>query len=322
MLEAVFSASACGSLKMAQHFGQGRYSGGCIGVILSHGDGSEPTEDEKAEALRQAEETARQEWEAGSPMGGDPGDVFGFELKLSVGDISEELPGPKRQAVLLRQYSFVVPDMEEETNELLLQAARALTELLDRSANGEELRLWYSDDPDELCGFFWLMDRLETLGDRCGPILAAKLPHRELQDGQGVVTHSGWSGIGPGAWSRYVPLARPVSPLLRHFYAQQWRALRQENAPLRACLNGALVSVPEDFYDGLIRREITAAEPEFQEHLVIGRVLNRVPGVSDALIAQRIQALLESGALEAVTQPPADGARYWRRLRRTALFNS
>jgi len=34
MLEVVFSDSACGSLKAAQHFGEGKYNGGCIGIIL------------------------------------------------------------------------------------------------------------------------------------------------------------------------------------------------------------------------------------------------------------------------------------------------
>lgn len=52
MLEIVFSDSACGSLKMAQHYGQGVYPGGCIGVIISRSDGRKPSKREKRAAQR------------------------------------------------------------------------------------------------------------------------------------------------------------------------------------------------------------------------------------------------------------------------------
>ena len=46
MIEIVFGNSVCGSLKAAQRFGVGKYQGGCIGVIISHADGSSPTKEE------------------------------------------------------------------------------------------------------------------------------------------------------------------------------------------------------------------------------------------------------------------------------------
>ena len=59
MLEIVFSDSACGSLKAAQHYGQGEYQSGCIGVFVTHEDGTEATPEEIAEAQRQAEAQAQ-----------------------------------------------------------------------------------------------------------------------------------------------------------------------------------------------------------------------------------------------------------------------
>ena len=64
------------------------------------------------------------------------------------------------------------------------------------------------------------------------------------------------------------------------------------------------------------------AEPEFQEAQIVGRVLSLELGISDGLVASRIGALIEAGDLEALTQPPEDGARYWRRLRRTEQFTA
>lgn len=53
-------------------------------------------------------------------------------------------------------------------------------------------------------------------------------------------------------------------------YAYSWQTLQRENAPLRAVLNGQLVSVPETLYDDFILREIAAEQDEFREANVIG----------------------------------------------------
>ena len=55
MLEIVFSESACGALKLAQRYGEGRYRGGAIGVIARNKDGSEPSREELDKLRREAE---------------------------------------------------------------------------------------------------------------------------------------------------------------------------------------------------------------------------------------------------------------------------
>ena len=57
MLEIVFSESACGALKLAQRYGEGKYRGGAIGVIARNEDGSEPSR-EKLDRLRSLPEDA------------------------------------------------------------------------------------------------------------------------------------------------------------------------------------------------------------------------------------------------------------------------
>ena len=321
MLEIVFSDSACGSLKLARHFGEGEYSGGGIGVLLAHSDGSEPTQAEKDEALCRAEEQARREWEEAQPLGDALGEVLCFPLGLSMGDISEAVPGPLRLPVLRMGYVFAVPEMEAEIAALIAQTRASLSALLERSAEGEEVRVWYSDAPEELCGFYWLMSHLETLKDRCGPVQGLKLP-RYTEKAKTLVSCGGWGEVAPGEFSRYLSLDQPVSPLLRRACARQWQQLQQENAPLRGALNGRLVSLPADAYDSFIRREISKMEPVFDEPQAIGQILARELGIGDALIAERIESMVRSGELEALTQPPADGARYRRRLRRTERFRA
>ena len=319
MLEIVFSDSACGTLKYAQHFGQGEYQRGCIGVVVSHDDGTEPTPEEIAQAQRQAEEQERRAWEQAIPLGGNPGDVLGFALSLSVGDISEDVPGPKRQAELQKLYSFVVDDMEEDCAKLQDQAQQALDRIFAASRQGELLRIWYSDTPDDLCGFYWLMARLEE-AEAQGPVEVIKLPPFISREDGTMVSWRGWGEVDPGQWGRFLDLAQPVSPETRHGCRLIWENLQRENAPLRACLNGRLTSVPADFYDCFLHREIAWQPEEFDEVQVLGRVLSQLPGVGDGFLAGRIEAIAQAGELEFLTEPPADGARYWRRIRKTQQF--
>ncbi len=315
MVEAVFSESACGSLKYAQFFGRGEYGGGLLGIILEPSDGA-PSEEEIAQAKRRAEEEHRRKWERARPMGGRAQDVYGFSLCLSLGDISEKIPGPIRRQVLCAYCGFSpsVPGIGEQLDRWIDGGAETLRAVLERSAAGEPVRLWYSDQPDELCGFYWLLARLDGL-EQCGAVSAVKLPRWDQRDNS-VVTYTAWGGVPPGEWSRFLPLEQPISPTLRRACANRWRELQEENTPLRAVLNGVLAGVPEDFYDSFIRRTLARMEREFNESRLIGEVIGRCQlGIGDGLIHRRIQAMVDAGELEALSQA-AEGDPVYRRMLR------
>lgn len=315
MVEAVFSESACGSLKYAQFFGRGEYGGGLLGIILEPSGGA-PSEEEIAQAKRRAEEEHRRKWERARPMGGRAQDVYGFSLCLSLGDISEKIPGPIRRQVLCAYCGFSpsVPGIGEQLDRWIDGGAETLRAVLERSAAGEPVRLWYSDQPDELCGFYWLLARLDGL-EQCGAVSAVKLPRWDQRDNS-VVTYTAWGDVPPGEWSRFLPLEQPVSPTLRRACANRWKELQKENAPLRAVLNGVLAGVPEDFYDSFIRRTLVRMEREFNESRLIGEVIGRCQlGIGDGLIHRRIQAMVDAGELEALTQA-AEGDPVYRRMLR------
>ncbi|SPF53718.1 conserved hypothetical protein [Candidatus Desulfosporosinus infrequens] len=151
MLEIVFSDSACGSLKVAQHYGEGEYQDGCIGVIVSHADGSKPTKEEVEAARRKAKEKARLAWESATPLGGNTADIYGFNLVLSIGDISENQPGIKRKQTLEHLYS-VFPNDEghQAAQKMFKRIKKDLKTVQERAAVGESLRIWYSNQPDEM----------------------------------------------------------------------------------------------------------------------------------------------------------------------------
>lgn len=317
VLEVVFGDSACGSLKMAQSYGEGEYNSGCVSVIITHDDGSEPTAEEIKAERRKAEEKERLEWENGTPMGGNPGNVIGFALGLSIGDISEAMPGQKRREAMQTLFStFQNPIIDEWISQVIEDVPFKLDTVLTRVSAGEKLRIWYSDKPEDLCGFYWLMEKLNAI-DKPGVVSAIKLPPFERRADGSYESKCGWGEVSPGEWYRYLPLEEPISKEKMSFCSSHWKKLCHENASLRAALNGQLMSVPANFYDGFIRHEIDRETGEFQEANIVGIVIGKYQlGISDGLIAGRIEEMVKQGELEAVTQPTADAPNYWRILKK------
>ena len=80
MIEIVFGESACGSLKIAQTYGKGKYRGSAVSIFMRHEDGSVPSSDEMKKAQLQAQEQERIAWENAIPLGGKSCDVYCFDI--------------------------------------------------------------------------------------------------------------------------------------------------------------------------------------------------------------------------------------------------
>lgn len=313
MMEIVFSDSAAGSLKCALGRKGVTESQSVIGVI----GGESLTKAERRALIEQAQERERRAWEQAVPLEGSPGDVLCFPLYGSVGDISEEGIGPQRGQMLERLLG-TCPEGEEAAGEMLETGRQSLKRLMERAARGEPFRVWASANPDEACGLCWLFEQLRSLGleDLCCTCVPLP-PCKEWEAGT-LVEYQSWAEAEPHQWGRLAGKGRPLSPARVRMLQNRWRELQRENAPLRAVVNGRLLSVPEDFYDPFIAREIAAQEEEFQEAIVVGRVLGRYHlGIGDGWVALRIEDFIQRGLLEPVTQPEKDAPRYHRILRKT-----
>lgn len=316
MIEIVFSDSAHGSLALAQTYGKGSYNDGAASVCYL-GDET-PTPEELERAQREAEARCRAEWEQAVPMGGKVSDIYGFHLALSVGEISEDGIGPQREAALRTLFSIEPPEHRADVATTLLETSKAaLKEVLYRLSSSEAVRVWYSDQPDELCGLHWF---LAQLPEKHGPVFLVKLPALVRHGEKTLCRPNGWGEIAPGEWGRFVCLQEEAPSILIRSYAAHWKLLQEENAPLRAVLNGRLLSVRADLYDSFILQEIGAQPEEFREAVVVGNVLGKYQlGISDGWIALRIEEMIRNGLLEAVTQPEKDAPIYHRKLRKRGV---
>ena len=112
----------------------------------------------------------------------------------------------------------------------------------------------------------------------------------------------------PELFGQFLSREEPVPPVALGAMAHRWEALRQENAPLRAVVNGRVRSVGEDFYDPLLRRHIPEGRAKIAH--IIGEVLGREnPGIGDTWFSERIRWMLSTGELRMVRE---DRERFYR----------
>lgn len=221
--------------------------------------------------------------------------VIHFSCNFSEGDISEDIPGPIRYPFLCRALRQLVDP--EEMQQYAAKTAKKLETILTHAAAGGPVRIWSSNRPGEVCGFYWLMEHLSRLKENCGPVSMIQLP-KDAFDKDGTLLGT-WGMVYSSQLPDYLPLERPVSPQFMKFCADHWKNLKQENAPLRAVINGCLVSVPETLYDSFIQQEIRRVGDTSKKIEILCNVLVRYQlGIGDQWIAGRMERLMEGEIYE------------------------
>ena len=297
MLELCFSQSARGGLRCAQHCGGGGRK--IIGVIMGRDDGRPATRKE----IRQAQKQTQQKREAldreAIPLGGTPSDVLELSLGLDMEDIREPL-GEARRELLRRWYDGNDEAADQDWQETLGSADR-----LRACGPGDTIRIWVDHTPSSACGLLHAASLLEKTGAAVSVVFLP--PWRERPDGV-VETYLGWGEVEPELFGHFLSREEPVPPLILGVMASRWRELQQENASLRAVVNGHVRSVGEDFYDDLIRRHIPEGQTKIAN--IIGNVLGQErPGIGDVWLAERIRWMLSTGELRMVRE---DRERFYR----------
>ena len=318
MIEILFSESAAASLSVAAC--NGKNIGGVSSAIIVGEDGESQAsnQEEIQKMIREHEEKERINWEKAIPIEIDRKDILCFPLALSVGEITESGIGEQREAALKKLMSIYPNNIKPAALEMLDIAKKGLRELFDRAEKGELIRIWTSDTPDEACGFCWLIDQLKSIGFENLDITYVKLPDFHVMPDGTVVLYSGWGEVAPHQWGYLASYGQKLPVNYMHALSFRWQQLKKENAPLRAVVNRQLVSVPETFYDSFILRELEDQGDEFMEANLIGKVIGKnTLGISDSLIALRIDSFINDGMLKPITQAKPEDPYYHRMLRKT-----
>lgn len=67
-----------------------------------------------------------------------------------------------------------------------------------------------------------------------------------------IVTYSHWGEVDAGKFYQFLPLEKQLSQIEKRVIGDYWHDLMEANAPLRAIVNGKIISVPENFYDFIV----------------------------------------------------------------------
>lgn len=241
-------------------------------------------------------------------------DVVCLAFMADCGDISKPLTGKYRQhfiAKMLYQEQWGKDwKMKNELNEAAVMYSKRLNHLLELVKYGEPIRIWYCSAPYSMCGLLWLCDILKNYNSE---VYAVELP-RTVTKGNTTCSYSSWGELTPESFADFLPLQRKLPRAEIRKNAFDWKRLQSENAPLRAVINGTVISVPANFYDFLIRKYITK-EP-IREAVLIGRILGENPlGIGDWWYAQRIDKLIADGKIEIVFDSDKKYERMLRRIK-------
>ncbi len=319
MLEILFTESAAGGLKIAGRYGKGEYKPGVFHFIVGD-DGNPLSEQEMENYKRIALEKEKGKWEKAVPMEIDSKDVVALPFGLSTGDISEDYPGEKRQAYM-KQLMAIYPEFDNsEIEKWFGKMQCSLGKVVEAVKNNQPVRLWYSDNPDELCGLYHLVYLIDKINPE-SEVYTVKLPGEYVRDDGTIINYNGWGGVSPEEWHLHFKPEKMTEPF-KVLCVTNWRRLKGENATVRSVLNGMLHSLPEDIFDSFITKEINKQGEQFHQAMVIGNVLGRYQlGVGDAFIAMRMENMIEKGMLTVVQQAEADRPVYHRILKKIYTYN-
>lgn len=222
-------------------------------------------------------------------------DVVCIGLNLDIGDISGDDDSAERKKEFVRVFSSV-KFKGEEIEQFFNMQREDYDKLLRYAKSGESIRVWKSNAAFSACAYTFLC---YTLKDIDCDLNSVTLPEYFEISHDTIKQCTDWGEVAPSEFKQFLHLEKKVSDAEKKYQSNIWERLKKENAPLRAVVNGKLISVCEDFYDHLIIKHIP--KDNFVMARLIGTVLGSYPlGVGDGWYALRIKKMIEENKLEVV----------------------
>lgn len=278
MIEVLFGESEAASMKVAKNTVVAGKTEGPISVWIAG----------------KKEPPKKGEW-----IEGTPDEVICLGFMMDIGNIKENVDSEYRKNLI---YSMYAQDQwgGNEDVELELQKmgdfyCNELQRLQEYLAEGEPIRVWYSDAPYSMCGFYYLCSILQKYENE---IHTVKLTKYRIGS-QKLVFCQNWGDVAAEEFAGFLTYEQELSREEIRVNSILWSELREDNSPLRAVVNGKVLGVPEDFYDFLIWKNIT--KKPIKEARLIGNLLGKNQiSISDLWYAKRIDFFIQQGKIAVI----------------------
>lgn len=225
-------------------------------------------------------------------------DVICLNFMLDIGDIQKDVDSQYRQDLMCSMFfqgQYEEDEITEkeiaETKEIYIQELKRLKEALNQ---GKEIRVWYSDAPYSLCGFYYLCKLLEKYNQR---IVVVKLPDYQVEKNR-IICNQNWGEIATRDFVKYLKYEKELTKQEIQLFAFLWDELVEDNSPMRALVNGHVIGVPEDFYDHLIWKHLSLKP--IREAYFIGMLFKYQISVPDWWYAKRINEYIQQGKIKVI----------------------
>ncbi len=226
-------------------------------------------------------------------------DVICLGFMLDIGSLKENITSRYRKNLIYSMYNQNQWGKDSDMDKELMKAGDAYEKELNRlkelMREGKAIRIWYSNSPYSICGFYHLCNLAANYP--CD-VFAVKLP--EIVRGKDTVTtYTSWGEVEAENLQSYTGISRKLTAVEKNMYGALWKELVEDNSPLRAVVNGRVVGVPESFYDFLIWKKLT--KTPVKEARLIGDILCSYQlSVGDFWYASRINYFIEKGVIQIV----------------------
>ncbi len=224
-------------------------------------------------------------------------DVICLGFLLDIGDIRETTDSTYRKNLIYSMYAQNQwqenDEFDKELRELGSVYNKELSRLKEYLSDGETVRIWYSENPYAICGFYHLCSILKNYRNK---VFIIKLPEYTLSH-NAIISYNNWGEVVPEKFVDFLSEQKELSLLEVQMNAEKWNELKEDNSCLRAMVNGRILGVSEDFYDFLLWKRITK-RPEKQARM-IGEILGfYCPGIGDWWFAKRIDYYIQTGKIK------------------------
>ena len=206
---------------------------------------------------------------------------------------------------------FSKEGLREQMNKLFL--------VLNRAQEGETIRIWYDHTPEMLCGFAFVVFLINKLGN-----CAAKIHSVCLNDHPELSTrYDRLAQLCPDECEDLLSVERCLTAEERSIIAQKWDALCKQDYPLRTVLDGEIVGVPIDYYDGMIKESIPENK-RFTVFDIIKKVLPRKDSPDYFILMWRTSCVIKEMDVDAgfrtsfLPEPPDAIMGFWFKRRSNA----
>ncbi len=244
---------------------------------------------------------------------GNKDQVICLGFMLDIGNIRDSVDSQYRQDLIFSMYTQNEWRNSQEILNELKEAgkmyAAELNRLIDFVKKGEPIRIWYSNAPYSLCGFYFVCNFLgNILKEVLNEVYIVKLPEYVKTGEDSITEYYKWGEVPPEKFKEFLVYEKKLTLFEIRMFSHKWAELVEDNSPLRAVVNGQLIGVPEDFYDYLICKYITSKP--VKEARVIGDILGHYPlGIGDFWYASRIELMIKSGSIKVIEDSEMKYAR-------------